>query len=90
MWKVKYTKRFLKELSKVPKNVQERAEKIAFTELKESDPFSLGYVERLKGFKDKYKIRIGDYRIGLIIDKEKKEIICIRIAHRKDIYKLFP
>ena len=41
MWKVKYTKRFLKELSKVPKNVQERAEKIAFTELKESNPFSL-------------------------------------------------
>jgi mRNA interferase RelE/StbE len=90
MWKVKYTKRFLKELSKVPKNIQERAEKIVFTELKESDPFSLGYVEQLKGFKDKYKIRIGDYRIGLSIDKEKKEIICVRIAHRKDIYKLFP
>ncbi|MDL1971376.1 MAG: type II toxin-antitoxin system RelE/ParE family toxin [Candidatus Desulfofervidaceae bacterium] len=90
MWKVKYTKRFLKELSKVPKNIQERVEKIVFMELKESNPFSLGYVERLKGFKDKYKIRVGDYRIGLRIDKEKKEVVCLRVARRKDIYKLFP
>ena len=25
-----------------------------------------------------------------LLDKEKKEITCVRIAHRKDIYKLFP
>ena len=90
MWKVKYTKRFLKELSKLPENIQEKVENIVFTELKEGDPFSLGYVERLKGFRDKYKIRVGNYRIGLKIDKERKEVICLRVAHRKDIYKLFP
>ena len=31
-----------------------------------------------------------DVEIGLTIDKQKKEIVCNRIAHRKDIYRLFP
>ena len=47
-------------------------------------------MERLRGFKGKYKIRIGNYRIGLKVDKEAREIICLRVAHRKDIYKKFP
>ncbi|WP_456324913.1 type II toxin-antitoxin system RelE family toxin [Desulfonauticus submarinus] len=82
MWKVKYTKKFLKKLSKVPKDIQEKIEEIVFTELKEKGPYSLGYVEKLKGFKNKYKIRLGDYRIGLRIDKEKQEVICLRVAQR--------
>ena len=90
MWKVKYSKRFLKELSRLPKDIQEKVERIVFVELKDTNPFSLGYMEQLMGFKDKYKIRIGQYRIGLKIDKENKEIICLRIAHRKDIYRSFP
>ena len=44
----------------------------------------------MKGYKDKYKIRIGDYRIGLTIDKKQKLIICQRIAHRREIYQIFP
>ncbi len=90
MWEIKYTKRFLKELSKLPRDIRERAEKIVFKEIKDKNPFSLGYIERLKTSKDKYKIRIGDYRIGLKIDSKHKEIIFLRIAHRKDIYKMFP
>ncbi len=90
MWTIKYTKRFLKELSRTPKDIRETAEKIVFVELRGVNPFSLGYVERLKGSKDKYKIRIKDYRIGVKINKREKEIICLRIVHRRDIYKLFP
>ena len=44
----------------------------------------------MKGYKDKYKIRVGDYRIGLTIDKQQKLIICHRIAHRREIYQIFP
>ena len=44
----------------------------------------------MKGYPDKYKIRVGDYRIGITLDKQTKTLICQRIAHRKDIYKIFP
>ena len=90
MWKVEYTKRFLKELSKLPKEVQTHAEKIVFDELLSTDPFDLGYIEHMTGYPDKYKIRIGRYRIGITADKAKRVIICQRIAHRKDIYRIFP
>lgn len=90
MWKVEYTKRFLKELSELPKEIQSQAEGIVFKDLLTTNPFSLGYLERMTGYPNKYKIRIGSYRIGLTIDKQNRLIICQRIAHRKDIYRIFP
>jgi mRNA interferase RelE/StbE len=90
MWKIEYTKRFLKELSKSPKEVQAKAENIVFEELLYTNPFDLGYLEHMTGYPDKYKIRIGKYRIGITIDKTNKLLICQRIVHRKDIYKVFP
>ncbi len=90
MWKIEYTKRFLKELSKLPKEIQAKAEKIVFEELLSANPFDLGYLERMTGYADKYKIRIGRYRIGITTDKTNKLLICQRIVHRKDIYRVFP
>jgi len=90
MWKIEYTKRFLKELSKVPKETQAKAEKIVFEALLSANPFDIGYLEQMTGYPDKYKIRIGRYRIGITIDKTNNLIICQRIAHRKDIYRVFP
>lgn len=90
MWKVEYTRRFLKELSELPKEIQSQAEGIVFKDLLATNPFSLGYLERMTGYPNKYKIRIGSYRIGLAIDKQNRLIICQRIAHRKDIYRIFP
>ena len=90
MWKVEYTKRFLKELAQLPDNVQGRIENIIFQELKSENPFNLGYIEKMKGYSDKYKIRVGDYRIGISIDVSLKHIICQRVAHRREIYRIFP
>ena len=90
MWNISYTKRFLKELSKLPRHIQGQAEKIVFQELPSTNPFNLEYLEHMTGYPDKYKIRIGKYRIGITIDKSQKLLICQRIAHRKDIYKIFP
>lgn len=90
MGRVEYTKRFLKELASLPKVVQQRAETIVFQELNWTNAFELGYLEKMTGYADKYKIRLGDYRIGITIDKQTQTIICQRIAHRRDIYRVFP
>ncbi|MBN1901289.1 type II toxin-antitoxin system RelE/ParE family toxin [Candidatus Sumerlaeota bacterium] len=90
MWKVEYTKRFLKELYQLPKVVRSRVESLVFEELICENPFSLGYIEKMTGYPDKYKIRVGDYRIGITIEKNSKLIVCQRLAHRKDIYRIFP
>ena len=80
----------MKELSGTPRTIQKQAEVIVFEELKSNDPFRIGYVEQMTGYHNKFKIRIGKYRIGLTIEKKAKLIICQRILHRKDIYRVFP
>jgi mRNA interferase RelE/StbE len=90
MWTVEYTNRFLKELAALPSEIQARVELIIFQELESENPFILGYLEKMKGYSDKYKIRVGDYRIGITVDKKTQTLICQRVAHRRDIYKIFP
>jgi mRNA interferase RelE/StbE len=63
---------------------------MVFEDLICDNPFDLGYLEQMKGYPGKYKNRIGQYRIGVTVDKQQKVIVCNRIAHRKDIYRLFP
>ena len=44
--------------------------------------------KKLKGDGDYYRIRLGDYRIGI---KMNDGIVCfVRILHRKEIYRYFP
>jgi mRNA interferase RelE/StbE len=90
MWKVEYKKRFLKELSKLPQDIQSQTEKIVFEDLICENPFDLGYLEQMRGYPGKYKIRIGQYRIGITVDKQKAVLVCNRMAHRRDIYRVFP
>jgi mRNA interferase RelE/StbE len=44
-------------------------------------------LKKLKGSSGKFRIKIGDYRIGIIVLESSIEFI--RCLHRKDIYKHF-
>ena len=44
-------------------------------------------LKRLKGAKA-YRIRIGDYRIGVLIEENTVEFISV--GHRKEFYQTFP
>lgn len=45
-------------------------------------------LKKLKGFQTAYRIRIGDYRLGLYIENENVKMA--RLVKRNDIYKVFP
>jgi mRNA interferase RelE/StbE len=46
------------------------------------------HLKKLQGTKNCFRIRIGDYRLGLIVNGQKVELI--RLLHRKEIYRYFP
>ncbi len=46
-------------------------------------------VKKLQGFKNYYRVRLGDYRVGFEL-LEDKSVLFIVVAHRKEIYKYFP
>ena len=45
-------------------------------------------LSKLRGYDTFYRIRLGDYRIGIEVLEDK--VILARLLHRKDIYRYFP
>jgi mRNA interferase RelE/StbE len=81
-FKLVYTKRAVKDIQNLDNNIRKRIGKalIRFRE----DPKKRA--EKLTDFAfGTYKFRIGDYRI--IFDIEDKDIVILRVGHRRDIYK---
>jgi mRNA interferase RelE/StbE len=86
---VQVNKKFLKELSLLPYRDRLRIERFLFEELPNlSSPAEIPNLSKLKGYKEYFKIRIGDYRIGLRIKEDN--LIFERVLHRKDIYRYYP
>jgi mRNA interferase RelE/StbE len=43
--------------------------------------------KKLKGYKDLWRVRVGDWRVLYIIDYAAKLITVTRIAHRREVYE---
>lgn len=43
--------------------------------------------KKLKGYKDQWRVRIGDWRVLYIIDDVEKLVMITRIAHRREVYE---
>lgn len=87
--KVDFKKSFLKELKKL-KN-KSLKDNIAACIIQVENATTISQVKNLKklaGYDMYYRIRVGDYRIGLKIEKDI--VYFVIIEHRKDGYKKFP
>lgn len=43
--------------------------------------------KKLRGYKDHWRVRVGDWRVVYIIDDAVKRIGVTRIAHRREVYE---
>ena len=86
---IEFKKSFLKELKKL-KNKQLKDSIIdCITQIESSQNITdIKNLKKLTGYESYYRIRIGDYRIGIKI--EDQIIYFVVFEHRKDIYKGFP
>lgn len=86
---VVFLRKFHRDLDKL-KNRKDKDTVIEFIKLLKSanSPSDIPGIKKLTGFKNAYRVRLGNYRVGLFIENDQIELA--RIAHRKDIYKVFP
>jgi len=87
--KTEFKVSFLKAVKKI--RDRQLKEEVANTILQVEEASDISKIESVvkhKGYREYYRIRLGDYRIGLRITGET--VYFVEIAHRKDIYKLFP
>ncbi len=86
---VKFKPTFLKDLEVLPDDIHERVSTFVFDTLPAAESLrELQNIKRLHGFKDRYRFKTGDYRVGF--ELRDKEIIVHRVLHRSKIYRYFP
>jgi mRNA interferase RelE/StbE len=71
-----------KELESLPSSVLTRV--FRKIELLADDLRPAG-CKKLKGYKDQWRIRMGDWRVVYIVDDPAKLVSITRIAHRREI-----
>ena len=86
---VEYSRRFLKDLDKLNQASVRRDIKDIIAQIENAASLAeITNIKKLKGYQFAYRIRSGDYRIGLFIENNIVELA--RVADRKEIYKVFP
>jgi mRNA interferase RelE/StbE len=87
---VEFDKSFSKSIIRLKdKSISQKLEELIINLESRNSLSVIPNLKKLSGFHSYYRIRIGDYRIGLerINDDTIRLIV---VAHRKDIYKIFP
>jgi mRNA interferase RelE/StbE len=87
--KTEFLKQFYKDLNKI--TLQSTLNDILSSVKNVETATTLANIKnfkKLKGYKNAYRIKIGDYRIGVFVENDIVEFA--RIVHRKDIYRVFP
>ena len=88
--KLLYGKQFSKDLAnlRLDENVKKRLLEL-IDKIKIAESLSeLNHLRKIEGYAGYYRIRFGDYRLGIKVDENWVEMI--RFLHRKDIYRRFP
>ena len=88
--KVLYVKALVKDLEAVSQNLGVKKKFLKLIErLKTIDSLSeLQNIKKIEGYDNYYRLRVGDYRLGLKLSDNTVELI--RFLHRRDIYRRFP
>jgi mRNA interferase RelE/StbE len=84
-----YEKSFGRDLKKIKdKRLLKQVQKI-IEQVESATSFSdLQNVKKMEGYTTYYRIRVGDYRIGIEVVEGQAIFVCF--LNRKDIYRYFP
>ena len=87
--KFEFEKAFIKDFRKLKSKELANSIAEAIKQVSEASRANeITNLKKLTGYKSAFRIRIGDFRIGVII--ENSIVTFVAFAHRKDIYKRFP
>jgi mRNA interferase RelE/StbE len=84
VWTVQLTRPAEKDLDALPANIYHAAER-KIDQLA-VDPFAAG-LRKLSGRPERWRVRVGDYRIIVTLDRAAQMITVIRVRHRREVYR---
>jgi mRNA interferase RelE/StbE len=88
--KILYSKAFAKDLEAVSRNPGVKKKLLKLIEIVKTIN-SINEIQnskKIEGYDRYYRVRLGDYRLGLKLSGNTIEFV--RILHRREIYRRFP
>jgi len=86
---VKVDKSFAKDIVHIKDQRLRKRIADCIDQVRSSDSLTeIGSIKKIIGETHYYRIRIGDFRLGLKVSDDS--VIFIRALHRKEIYRYFP
>ena len=73
-----------RERRKLPPEVRPRVNQALLA--LEDEPRPHG-VTKLAGYANRWRVRVGDYRVIYQVDDQAQEVTVLRIAHRREAYR---
>lgn len=87
--KTSFNPNFVRDLKKTKGQVLLGRVEAAIQEIDAADSLAdISNLKKMKGYQHVYRIRIGNYRIGIYCENDEVELM--RFLPRKDIYRHFP
>jgi mRNA interferase RelE/StbE len=85
----KFREKFLKDISSISQQHVTRAIYNVMLDVESAkDIREIRNIKKLKNSRNAYRIRVGEYRIGIFLEGNVVEFT--RCLHRKEIYRYFP
>lgn len=89
--KIAFKNSFLKSIQKLKDEILKQSLLTVITHTEQVNSISeINNIKKLKGYSVYYRIRVGDYRIGLKWEEAEQTLYFVTFDHRKNIYKKFP
>ena len=87
--KVAFRQSFHRDLKKLKdKTLRKRIRKAIEAVEKGTKLEDVPQLKKLTGHDECFRLRVGDYRLGMIVKKDAVEFV--RCLHRKELYRFFP
>lgn len=87
--KIAFLNKFYKDLDKITTPKVKKDISVTIEDVEKAKSLKdIRNIKKLKTSKIAYRIKIGDYRIGLYYENNCIEFA--RVVHRKEIYRVFP
>jgi len=84
-----FRRSFAKDLKKIRRKALRQEVQAVIEQIEQSTTLhDLPNVKHLTSEGPYYRIRIGDYRLGLLVEDDTVTIV--RFLHRRDVYRYFP
>lgn len=87
--RVAFKRSFIRDLEKIRnQSLKDKIRQVIELVKQAHNLQDIPHIRKLRGSERYYRIRLGNYRIGLAVEGD--EVTFVRFLHRRDVYRYFP